>query len=65
MSRNAQVERVRQEVADAIPGSIIIADELEAPIEVPHAFIVDDESKASWVVRKVVEARQYAQRVEE
>ncbi len=36
----------------------------EPPVIVPDAFVVDDASKASWVVRKIVEAREYAQRVQ-
>ena len=36
----------------------------DAPIEVPEVFYVHDAATANWVVRKVVEARQYAKRVQ-
>jgi phage host-nuclease inhibitor protein Gam len=40
-----------------------IAD--EPPVEVPEAFHVHDAATANWVVRKITESRQYAQRVKE
>lgn len=36
----------------------------ESPVEVPDAFHVHDEATANWVVRKIVEARRYAERVQ-
>lgn len=35
----------------------------EPPPEVPEAFSVCDESSANWLVRRIVEARAYAERV--
>jgi hypothetical protein len=49
------------------PTPITTAAELEAqqlPL-VPEGFSVRDERSANWVVRKIVEARQYIRRVEE
>lgn len=38
--------------------------DVTAPVEVPEGFHVHNESTANWVVRKIVEARQYRERVE-
>jgi hypothetical protein len=66
MNRHEQVDRLMHELTETLPGSVITADELEkgAAMSVPEQFVVDDAQKASWVVRKVVEARAYAQRVQ-
>lgn len=66
MNHHAQVDRLSHELIEALPGSVITADELveDTPMSVPEQFVVDDAQKASWVVRKVVEARTYAQRVQ-
>jgi hypothetical protein len=66
MNHHEQVEQLRHELTEALPGSLLSANELEAeaPMIVPEQFVIDDAQKASWVVRKVVEARAYAQRVE-
>ena len=40
-------------------------DAVPEHISVPDQFTVNDASTANWVVRKIVEARSYADRVEE
>src|SRR5688500_4009861 len=39
--------------------------EADAPIPVPEAFHVHDQATANWLVRRIIEARQYAERVED
>jgi hypothetical protein len=54
---------------DAIAGAVITADELEQemmpPVIVPERFVIDEAQKASWAVRKIVEARKYGERVQQ
>src|SRR4051812_34057237 len=38
--------------------------EAELAVTVPERFAVTDEASANWLVRKVLEARRYAERVE-
>lgn len=65
MIRDERLDRVRCEPLETLPGSVVTADELETdpPVIVPERFVVDDAAKASWLVRKVVEARAHAERV--
>src|SRR5688500_12514301 len=69
MSRRQQVERVSSELAEVVPGAVGTADELEQednpPVIVPERFVIDDAEKASWAVRKIVEARAYGERVQQ
>src|SRR5688500_19419891 len=69
MIRRQQIERVRDQMAEADPGAVITAGELEQesapPVIVPERFVIDDAPKASWVVRKIVEARKYGERVQQ
>ena len=69
MNRRQQIERVKDQLADAASGAVITADELEQesipPVIVPERFVIDDAPKASWVVRKIVEARKYGERVQQ
>lgn len=41
-----------------------IATEASELPAVPHGFAVHDEASANWLVRKIIESRQYAKRVE-
>jgi hypothetical protein len=69
MNRRQQIERARDQAADAVSGAVVTADELEQetvpPVIVPERFVIDDAPKASWVVRKIVEARKYGERVQQ
>jgi hypothetical protein len=66
MTRNQQVERVRNVLPEARGVAVTTADELEheehPPVIVPERFVIDDAQKASWAVRKIVEAREYGER---
>lgn len=65
MSDHEQLSRVRQQLDEVMPGAIVTADELDEnpPVIVPDRFVIDDAQKASWVARKIIEAREYGQRV--
>ena len=69
MNRRQQIERVRDRATEAASGAVVTADELEQetvpPVIVPECFVIDDAQKASWVVRKIVEARKYGGRVQQ
>jgi hypothetical protein len=56
----------RLESDDAQTGGLpsVLADDSEIP-EVPETFSVTDDSSANWVIRRIVEARAYAERVDD
>ena len=69
MSRSELVECERAATGDARSGAIMTGEELEhettPPVIVPEQFVIDDAQKASWVVRKIVEARKYGEHVQQ
>jgi hypothetical protein len=42
----------------------VAAETEDVVLDVPQAFAVRDAASANWVIRKVVEARKYAERVQ-
>jgi hypothetical protein len=52
-------------IPPALTGRVLTGDHGEdsAPVLVPERFVIDDAQKASWAVRKILEARAYAARV--
>jgi hypothetical protein len=67
MSGHQQRECAPQAVTEAPLRSVSLGEELdhEPPVMVPESFVIDHAQKASWAVRKVVEAREYAKRVQQ
>jgi hypothetical protein len=64
-SMNGMLMR-RGEPAEPVTSPAEVPEEdqaAEAGVEVPEGFHVDDEPKASWAVRKIVEVRAHAERV--
>jgi hypothetical protein len=62
----AAARRVLEQLPSSAATSITTAEALadQPPVEVPERFVIDSAEKASWAVRKILEARQYAARVQ-